>query len=117
MNKDNKEPKMKMTKLELSCTSLDALAADLVDRIVRHAEYASEMSKDGEDLQSAREWLTLARFVQTNKDLFEGSLEAALDCLDAEQQILPSCPKCGGHRDHDPSGEVYCTECGEGSEG
>jgi hypothetical protein len=103
-------------KIELNCTSLDALAATLVERIVSHAQYVEEMSREGEDLHAARRWVTLARFVETNKDLFEGSLEAVLDCLEAEQQILPPCPKCGGQREQDPAGEVYCAECGEGSE-
>lgn len=99
-------------KVSLECTSLAALAAALTDRMLRHADYAREMSTDGGDEQSAVRWRGFSRVFRSGGELeLKAALEAALDCLTVEQETLPPCPKCGGQRDRDPGGEVYCTEC------
>ena len=100
-------------KVELECTSLGALATTLVERVRRHADYAHEMCEDAGEAGDAARWNVLRSFLRKGGELeLKAALEAALDCLTVEQETLPPCPRCGGQRDRDPGGEVYCTECG-----
>jgi len=102
-------------KVSLECTSLAALAAALTDRMLKHADYAAEMCADGDEPGDAARWSAFARLLRRGGSAeVNASLEAALDCLIVEQETLPPCPRCGGQRDRDPGGEVYCTECHPG---
>lgn len=99
-------------KVSLECTSLAALAAALADRMLKHAEMGTEMSVEDGDAAAAKRWTVLARTLRRpGTGEIEAALETALDCLLVEQETLSPCPKCGGQRDRDPSGGIYCTEC------
>jgi len=99
-------------KATLECSNLAALAAALTDRMLKHAEYAQEMSEEGGDAASAARWRGFRRVLRAGGELeLKAALEAALDCLLTEQAVLPPCPACGGQRARGPAGEVYCTEC------
>ena len=122
--------------IRIEADSLRGLAELLLAEARTAAEDAYDRAvADGESpLDAAIGYSNARRFLDgPHRASLEACLETALenvsDAQEAERAVEegdpdegwepapqygvpPSCPRCGGVRDRDPGGEVYCTECG-----
>jgi len=122
-------------KIRIEADSLPALAAALIAEIESAAETNAERAEDDYEA-TRRNYAAVAEFVGTLSEyrpFLESCLETALENVSDSQEairaieeedpdegwepapqygVLTTCPRCGGVRDRDPGGGIYCTECG-----